>query len=153
MKSVFLIGLIIVSANVEAAESSCHVHKKGSDCEVVRTVTRCDVDKQALRNKIAKLEKKVKELQEQVDRNLVKTDTIVYKTRVVEREVERTVVKHSILSLYTTRDATNFNTATGNLESKYVPGVKYQYSFSFGLTPELGINTKGDPLLGVGFQF
>lgn len=153
MKSVFLVSLLIVSANVEASESSCQVHKKSSDCEVVRTVTRCDVDKQVLRNKIAKLEKKVEELQEQVNKNLARTDTIVYRTRVVDREVEKTVVKHSILALYTTRDVTNFNTATGNLESKYVLGVKYQYQFSFGLVPEVGIDIRGTPILGLGFEF
>jgi hypothetical protein len=138
-----------------ADEKSCSVNAKpGSDCEVVRTLTRCDVDKSTLRKKIYELEKKVKELQAKLEepREMVVVQQAVYK------EPEK-IIKHSILGLYTTRDISGTNTtqqgnsAAAVVQTMFEPGIKYQYQLNFGLVPEIGINVKGNPLFGLGFEF
>jgi hypothetical protein len=155
MKSVFLMGMLamVLTAQAKAEEKSC---QKNSDCEVVRVYTKCDVDKQKLRNKIAELEKRVKELEARKQRVVT---VEVYKERVVRVEKEKEVIKHNLLGLYMAKDAYGGSTsqqngsASANVTTAYLPGIKYQYEFGFGLVPEVGINVKGDPLVGLGFEF
>ena len=154
MKSVFLILIGLFSVN---AFASCPAEATGYDCQVVKVLTRCDVEKAALRRKIYALEKKVKELEA---KQVVQAKTVyIYKEKVVEKHVVETKVKHSILSLYTTRDVISSgsyqqgNTTTAVVHTGYEPGIKYQYQFNFGLVPEVGVNLKGNPLFGLGFEF
>jgi len=157
MKSVFLIGLLLVASVSRADEThSCKLHpKKGSECDVVKVWTRCDVEKQKLRNRIVQLERRVKELESQKTTNTVIEKTVVTKKVVVEKEV----IKHHILGLYAARDVSSAGvnqsngTATGTVQTAYEPGLKYQYQFNFGLVPEVGINIKGNPMVGLGFEF
>ena len=78
---------------------------------------------------------------------------------VVEKEVEKKVIKHHIISVYMVRDvnstsnSTQGSTATATTETKYQPGIQYQYQFNFGLVPEVGINIKGNPMFGLGYEF
>jgi hypothetical protein len=142
---------------------------KGSECEVIRVLTRCDVEKQALRRKIVLLEKRAKELLAENEklRGMRAHDLAVYRSVVsksysrntIHEVEEKQVVKHSIISLYTVRDVTNVGTstsggvATATVQTNFQPGIKYQYQFSFGLVPEIGIDIKGNPLFGLGFEF
>jgi len=68
IKTGFMLLVVLIAANYASADEgqSC---KQGKDCEVVKVLTRCDVDKQKLRNKIAKLEKRIKELEDTVKWN------------------------------------------------------------------------------------
>ena len=145
------------------ADNSCPLHAKSkSDCDVVKVVTRCDVEKYRLQKQIAVLEQRIKELQATprvVQSSYVSREK--YVDRIVEKKVyvEKKVVKHSILSLYLTRDVSGTsvsqsgNTATADVQTKYEPGIKYQYQFGFGLVPEVGINVKGNPMFGLGWEF
>ena len=141
--------------DVRKLAASCAVgDNKGTDCEIVKVLTRCDVDKQALRNKIALLERKVKQLEamQQPTELHQYTDHFIT-TKVIE---EKEVIKHNILGLYMARDyfKTESNNSGGTtLETAYLPGIKYQYQFGFGLVPEIGINTKAHVLFGLGWEF
>lgn len=162
MKSVFLmIGLLFVTVAHADESRSCGTKPK-SDCDVVRVLTRCDVDKIALRRKIAVLEQRIKELEAQpkvVQSAYVSREK--YVDRIVEKRVvvEKKVVKHNILSLYAVRDVSGSsvsqqgNTATATVQTKYEPGIKYQYQFGFGLVPEIGIDAKANALIGLGWEF
>ena len=164
MKSVFLVALILTALvpQAQANSSWSDDSSKGSECEVVSVVTRCDVEKQTLKRKIARLEKRIRELESQ--KNLVQTVYVprtVYVDRhlVYQRTIEKEVVRHNIVSFYLARDLSGYTNSQNNgvssasVQSSFEPGIKYQYQFNFGLVPELGINIKGNPLFGLGFGF
>ena len=149
-KAIFMLTLF-AGCGVAHADDSCNTDKadKGSECEIVKTYTRCDVEKQKLRNKIAELERQVKELK---DRKPLEAAVV---TSVETETVDVETIKHNILSIYMARDienaSSNGNTAT--VQTAYEPGIKYQYQFDFGLVPEVGINVKGNPMFGLGWEF
>jgi hypothetical protein len=154
----------------KADEAPC---KKNRDCEVVRVLTRCDVEKQKLRNMIAVLERELKnskdtnyQLSERLKTSYVRierlekeTQQVVYQDRVIERKYVRTEVRHNLLSLYTSRDITgastsyNGTTATAEVDTGYIPGIMYQYQFNMGITPGIGVNTSGHPSFYLGYGF
>ncbi len=151
MKSVIFLMVSLGLISVGHTGESCGVAKKGSDCEVVKVLTRCDVDKQALRHRIAVLEKRIKELEG-------KPIPVITQYRFRDRVTEKQVIKHSILSLYMARDVSSVNVSqqgggTATVQTSFLPGIKYQYQFNFGLVPEVGINTNGNPIFGLGFEF
>ena len=137
--------------------------KPGRDCEIVKVLTRCDVDKQKLRDEIYALKKRNQKLEEENAKlmNSTTTATLENNTIVIEKKeiVEREVIKHNILALYAAPDISNVSTsqnattATATAQTSYEPGLKYQYEFGFGLVPELGINVKGSLLFGLGYEF
>ena len=171
MKIQYLSPLVILLVNLAQASevNSCSIHKRRSDCEVVRVVTRCDVDKQRLRSKISFLEKRVQELEAtlRVVQLAKPSERIVEKFIYIDRTVQQTAPSsiekksdyHSILSLYTTQDVTgitassNGSSSTATVQQSFVPGIKYQYIFDFGLVPEIGINTNLNPIFGLGWKF
>lgn len=133
-----------------AAEACAVGNNKGTDCEIVKVLTRCDVDKQALRNKIVALQRRIKELE------AMPSELHTYEDRFTITEVDKEVRPHHIVSLYMARDyfKTEPNNAGGTtLETAYQPGIKYQYQFNMGLVPEIGINTKAHVLFGLGWEF
>lgn len=150
-----LLGLALFNV-AHADERTCNLDTKpGSDCEVVKTLTRCDVSKMALKRKIYELEKKVKELEAKSEKRV--EPVIIHEVRY--RDFERRTIKHNILSLYTTRDISGISTnqqgasSSAVVQTMFEPGIKYQYEFNFGLVPEVGINVNGNPLFGLGFEF
>lgn len=154
-KLVVLLGVLCIPTIAIAGTPCDNGASKGSECEVVKVYTRCDIEKQTLRRRIALLERRVKELEA---KTAIQT-TVVYKEKRVTRVVEKDVIKHHILSVYAARDvsgtsvSTSGTTATATVQTAYQPGIKYQYQFTFGLVPEIGINMKGNPMVGLGFEF
>ena len=149
MKTILILISLCLASTAFADGRTCglHAHKK-SDCDVVRVLTRCDVEKYRLHKRIAELEAEVKELK---GRRLA---PVVYR-QVVVKEVEKKVIKHNILSLYMARDIANTNTTatSATVQTAYEPGLKYQYQFKFGFVPEVGVDVKGGFLMGLGYEF
>jgi hypothetical protein len=166
MKTLILITLI--SLNVYAGQA-CDV---GRDCEVVKVVTRCDVDKQALRNKIHKLEEELAKQKEKynalyyqekqvVEKEVVKTE-VVYQDRVKIKERKVVDNKHHTLSLMAINTVTGVsastsgNTASAQANTGYSPGAMYQYRFDAGFTPAIGVsfsNSQTNLFGGLGWSF
>jgi hypothetical protein len=152
--------ILMFTSNVFANGQYCdRTVSPNSDCEVVKTLTRCDVDKQKLRNKIYALEKRIKELESR-PREVVEYPYPVEK--IVEKTIVKKVIKKHIVSVITSRDVEKINayqtsstTATAQVETGYVPAVTYQYQFDMGLTPLIGASfgSKVRPVLGLGFEF
>jgi len=148
MKYIPLLFLFLASSAF--ADNKCNIRRgpearpTGGDCEVVKVWTRCDVDKAALRHKIAVLEKRVKELE-------AKQDVVHY----IYKYETKTVVKHNLLSVYAVRDITHIGVdgSTAYVDTAYEPGLKYGYMFDSGVTPEIGIDVKGHALFGLGLAF
>lgn len=161
---ILLVGLMLVDAK---AGTKCPIEGTGKDCEVVRVVTRCDVDKQKLRSKILKLEKQLAELENKapevkiVDKIVVK-DRVVVKEKIVTQMKVVTKIKHHIINLLVldgvkSIDAykLNSNTAKAEVETGPVLGLTYQYQFDSGITPLIGASFGYEPklILGLGYEF
>jgi hypothetical protein len=161
---ILLVALVLVDAK---AGTKCPIEGTGKDCEVVRVVTRCDVDKQKLRSKILKLEKQLAELENKapevkiVDRIVVK-DRVVVKEKIVTQTKTVTKIKRHILNLLVldgvkSIDAykLNSNTAKAEVETGPVLGVSYQFQFDSGIVPLVGASFGYEPklMLGLGYEF
>lgn len=164
-----LIGiLVLVATNVRADEKTpCDLAKdKGADCKVVRVLTKCDLDKYKLQRRIEKLQKELKELESRKETVEIRETVVekpVYVEKIVEKKVTKTKIKHHIISIFGHPAATSSSsssssspgttTATGKVETEYIPGLMYQYQFNFGLVPMIGIDTEKQLIFGVGFEF
>ena len=161
---ILLVGLMLVDAK---AGTKCPIEGTGKDCEVVRVVTRCDVDKQKLRSKIIKLEKQLAELENKapevkiVDKIVVK-DRVVVKEKIITQTKTVTKTKHHIINLLVldgvkSIDAykLNSNTAKAEVETGPVLGVLYQYQFDIGFVLPIGASFGYEPklILGLGYEF
>lgn len=151
MKSFTIIILVhLLAISLVYADTPGPVCQKGSDCEVVKTYTKCDVDKQKLNSKIAKLEQELKELKAQVPKT--------YYFPVVE---EKTIINKHIVSvvahetLKSVESSVSGNTAIGTVTTNYVPAITYQYQFDSGIVPLIGLDIKSKPnlMFGVGYEF
>lgn len=168
MRSLILI-IALFAAPIHAEETACDLAKnKGADCKVVKVLTKCDVDKYKLQRRIEKLQKELKELESRKETVEVRETVVekpVYIEKIVEKQVTKTKtrIKHHIVSIFGHPAATSSSsssssspgttTATGRVETQYVPGLMYQYQFNFGLVPMLGIDTERQLIFGVGFEF
>jgi hypothetical protein len=156
-KYMIIILIHVLAASIAFAEDA-PTCKNGSDCEVVKVLTRCDVSKQELRNKIAKLERELKELKAQ-------EKTVLVKETVKERVIEKTKIKKHIVSVIAHNDVQSISStkdstgpeysAEAKVETGYVPAITYQYQFDMGLTPLIGVDVKKDPklIIGLGYEF
>lgn len=150
----------------EKRQRYCDDSMTGTDCEVVKVLTRCDVEKYKLQQRIDKLQKELKELEVRKERIEIRETVVekpVYVEKVVEKRVTKTRIKHHILSVFGHPAATSSSsssshsahtsTATGRVDTEYVPGLMYQYQFNFGLVPMVGIDTEKQLIFGAGFEF
>lgn len=144
---VLLVHLLAFSIAYAEDAPSC---RKGSDCEVVKTFTKCDVDKQALRNKIAKLEQELEQLRQK--QPIVIINDIVREETVILKHIVSVVAYETIISSSTSQ---NNGVAQAEMSKGYVPAVTYQYQFDLGLVPLIGVDIKSKPQLifGLGYEF
>lgn len=114
------------------------------------------VPKKSCEDKLKDLQRQVKELKRQLKE--AQSD-IIEEPFIVEKEVRVTKIKKHILSVYGHRDLTNVQaTVNGNqanavVETRYLPGLSYQYQMDVGLVPMVGVNTAGHMLFGLGLEF
>ena len=85
--------------------------------------------------------------------------------KIVEKVVERTKIKHHIVSVFfhqgvvsnETRSYSSGSKVIGEaaIEENYIPAAAYQYQFNNGIVPMIGIDIKRNPKLnlGVGYEF
>lgn len=166
-----LLLLVVLAAlflgNKANAETACDLEKnKGADCKVVKVLTKCDMDKYKLQKRIEKLQRELRELETR-EKTVEVRETVVekpvYIEKVVEKKVTKTKIKHHIVSAFGHPAATSSgsssssspgtSSATGRVDTEYVPGLMYQYQFNFGLVPLIGIDTERQLIFGLGFEF
>lgn len=160
MKNVIVL-MIFSMSNLALAEQRRYCDASGTnrDCEVVKVLTRCDMAKYKLNQRIEKLQKELETKKEKI----IVVDKPVYVKSVFEKHVTKTRIKHHIVSIFGHPAATSSQsssshsvhsaTANGRVDTEYVPGLMYQYQFNFGLVPMVGVDTEKQLIFGAGFEF
>ncbi len=164
-----LITLITLFSLNALASQVCDA---GRDCEVVRVVTRCDLDKQVLRNKIHKLEEELNKEKAQYaalyseKQKVIEKEVVVYKDRVQVKEKHVKDDKNWTLSLVGVNQVTGVsagvsgNTASAQATTGLGLGGLLQYrwdiSNKIGITGGLGVtfpNSGPQPIGTIGISF
>jgi hypothetical protein len=120
---------------------------KEYQCSPVKT---CEDQLKSARAEIAKLRKRVKELEAQPAKVITMTEY-----------VEETEVKKHIVSVLAVNDVKKIeasasgNTGKAEVRTGLVPALSYQYQFDMGLTPLLGVSfgKELNPIFGLGYEF
>lgn len=146
MKYLLIIAIFTVAATLAFGKTI----KEGDteyQCSPVKT---CDERLKVAYAEIARLKKQLKQ-----------SATVVTKTEVVEKVIEKTKIKKhivSVLAIDSVKDVSasqvNANLAKASVTTGYIPAVTYQYQMDMGLTflGGLSLGNEIKPLLGLGFE-
>lgn len=111
----------------------------------------CEEKLRELQRQIVKLKEQIKELESTTETEYVLVER--------EKELRVTQIKKHILSVYSHRDVTNIEAsanggqAFAQVETRYVPGLSYQYQMDVGLVPMIGVNSSSHWMFGLGLEF